>query len=178
MSDDGSTIVGWYDVNGPRLGVRWVNGQVAEFGTPTFPVGEALNVTPDGSTIVGMNAGLSQNPWLWTSAGGLQLLDRVAPNFNASANAVSDNGRIVAGLGGSTSFFPGDFSGRLLEEAGLKGFSVGPVGFSTLHSNFIVNSGGGTAAQARELIATAQERVYDRFGVRLTPEIEDLGELS
>ncbi len=73
---------------------------------------------------------------------------------------------------------PGDFSGRLLEEAGLKGFSVGPVGFSTLHSNFIVNSGGGTAAQVRELIATAQERVYDRFGVRLTPEIEDLGEPS
>ena len=37
---------------------------------------------------------------------------------------------------------------------------------------------GGTAAQVRALIATAKERVYDRFGVRLTPEIEDLGEPS
>lgn len=73
---------------------------------------------------------------------------------------------------------PGDFAGRLLEAAELKGYSVGPVGFSTLHSNFIVNSGGGTAAQVRELIASAQEIVFDRFGVRLTPEIEDLGEPS
>jgi UDP-N-acetylmuramate dehydrogenase len=73
---------------------------------------------------------------------------------------------------------PGDYAGRLLEAAGLKGFAIGPVGFSTLHSNFIVNSGGGTAAQVRELIATAQETVFDRFGARLTPEIEDLGEPS
>jgi UDP-N-acetylmuramate dehydrogenase len=71
---------------------------------------------------------------------------------------------------------PGDFSGRLLEAAGMKGFSIGPVGFSTLHSNFIVNEKGGTAAQVRELIATAQARVQEQFGVSLTPEIEDLGE--
>lgn len=71
---------------------------------------------------------------------------------------------------------PGNFAGKLLEESGFKGFSIGPVGFSTLHSNFIVNSGGGTAAQVRELIATAQAQVLDRYGVKLTPEIEDLGE--
>jgi UDP-N-acetylmuramate dehydrogenase len=71
---------------------------------------------------------------------------------------------------------PGNFAGKLLEESGFKGFSIGPVGFSTLHSNFIVNSGGGTAAQVRELIATARAQVLDRYGVNLTPEIEDLGE--
>lgn len=71
---------------------------------------------------------------------------------------------------------PGDFAGRLLEAAGLKGFAVGAVSFSTKHSNFIVNAGGGTAAQVRELIATAQARVLERFGVRLEPEIEELGE--
>lgn len=73
---------------------------------------------------------------------------------------------------------PGDYAGRLLEAAGMKGFAIGPVGFSTLHSNFIVNNGGGTAAQVRELIATARARVLDQFGVSLTPEIEDLGEPS
>lgn len=73
---------------------------------------------------------------------------------------------------------PGDYSGRLLEAAGMKGFAIGPVGFSMLHSNFIVNDGGGSAAQVRELIATAQARVLDQFGVSLTPEIEDLGEPS
>ena len=71
---------------------------------------------------------------------------------------------------------PGDFAGRLLEASGMKGFSVGPVAFSTKHSNFIVNSGGGTAAQVRELIATGKAEVLERFGVELMTEIEDLGE--
>jgi|SRR5579884_2552993 len=71
---------------------------------------------------------------------------------------------------------PGDFAGRLLEEAGLKEYRVGGVAFSRKHSNFIVNSGGATAAHVRELIATAQERVWERFGVRLEPEIEEIGE--
>ena len=71
---------------------------------------------------------------------------------------------------------PGDFAGRLLESAGLKGFAVGQVAFSTKHSNFIVNAGGGTAAQVRELIATAQVRVLAEFGVALATEIEPLGE--
>jgi len=71
---------------------------------------------------------------------------------------------------------PGDFAGRLLEAAGLKGFGVGAVAFSTKHSNFIVNAGGGTAAQVRELIAIGQERVRDEFGIQLEPEIEQIGE--
>jgi UDP-N-acetylmuramate dehydrogenase len=79
--------------------------------------------------------------------------------------------------GGSTFANPyPHYAGKLIEEAGLKGFMVGPVGFSTLHANFIVNQGGGTAANVRELIAHARSTVRDRFGVELTPEIEDLGE--
>jgi UDP-N-acetylmuramate dehydrogenase len=70
---------------------------------------------------------------------------------------------------------PGDFAGRLLEEAGMKGFAVGPVSFSTKHANFIVNAGGGTAANVRELIAAAQRIVFERCGVMLEPEIEQLG---
>ncbi|MGG7382315.1 hypothetical protein ACQ7B2_27370, partial [Escherichia coli] len=45
---------------------------------------------------------------------------------------------------------PGDFAGRLIEAAGLKGFAIGAVSFSTKHSNFIVNAGGGTAVQVLE----------------------------
>ena len=71
---------------------------------------------------------------------------------------------------------PGDFAGRLLEASGMKGFNVGPVAYSTKHSNFIVNSGGGTAEQVRELIATGKSEVRERFGVELITEIEDLGE--
>ncbi|MCA9860418.1 MAG: UDP-N-acetylmuramate dehydrogenase [Thermomicrobiales bacterium] len=70
---------------------------------------------------------------------------------------------------------PGDFAGRLIEEAGLKDFAVGGVRFSTVHSNFIVNDGSGTAEQVLELIAHAQDVVLDRFGVRLETEIEPIG---
>lgn len=71
---------------------------------------------------------------------------------------------------------PGDFAGRLIEAADLKGFSVGPVQFSTKHANFIVNNGGGTEAEVRELIAHAQAVVNQRFGVELKTEVEFLGD--
>jgi UDP-N-acetylmuramate dehydrogenase len=73
---------------------------------------------------------------------------------------------------------PGDFAGRLIEAAGLKDFAVGGVRFSTIHSNFIVNDGSGTAEQVLELIAHAQAVVFDRFGVRLETEIEPIGEFT
>ena len=71
---------------------------------------------------------------------------------------------------------PGDFAGRLLEETGMKGYRVGAAAFSAKHANWIVNAGGSTAKDVRELIATAQARVRERFGVELIPEIEEVGE--
>lgn len=71
---------------------------------------------------------------------------------------------------------PGEYAGRLLEVAEFKGFAVGGVSFSTKHSNFIVNAGDGTAANVRELIATAQSRIAEQFGIHLEPEIEEIGE--
>lgn len=73
---------------------------------------------------------------------------------------------------------PGDFAGRLIEAAGLKDFAVGGVRFSTIHSNFIVNDGSGTAEQVLELIGHAQAVVFDRFGVHLETEIEPIGEFT
>jgi UDP-N-acetylmuramate dehydrogenase len=71
---------------------------------------------------------------------------------------------------------PGDFAGRLLEACALKGFSVGGAMFSPKHANWIVNDGSATAANVRELIATAQERVLAEMGVELRREVEFLGE--
>jgi UDP-N-acetylmuramate dehydrogenase len=73
---------------------------------------------------------------------------------------------------------PGDFAGRLIEAAGLKGFAIGPVSFSSKHSNFIVNSGSGTAVQVLELIDHARQCILDRFGVTLHTEIEFLSRES
>jgi UDP-N-acetylmuramate dehydrogenase len=78
---------------------------------------------------------------------------------------------------GSTFANPdGDYAGRLLEVAGLKGFSIGAMQFSPKHANWVVNTGGGTAADAWALIQHGRRVVLDRFGVALRPEVERVGE--
>lgn len=66
----------------------------------------------------------------------------------------------------------GDFAGRLIEAAGLKGRSVGGVQVSPKHANFFVNTGGGTARDALALVELAEHEVFATFGVRLTREFE------
>ncbi len=71
---------------------------------------------------------------------------------------------------------PGDFSGRLIEEAGLKGTRVGKAQISPRHANFIVNTGGASAADVVGLIALARRTVRERFGVELELEVELRGD--
>jgi UDP-N-acetylmuramate dehydrogenase len=86
---------------------------------------------------------------------------------------------VEASLGSTFVNPPGDYAGRLIEQAGLKGARVGGVEVSSLHANFIVNPGGvGTATaedvvRLMELIQTTVER---HSGVRLTPEVQLIGE--
>ncbi|MBN2556973.1 MAG: UDP-N-acetylmuramate dehydrogenase [Anaerolineales bacterium] len=78
---------------------------------------------------------------------------------------------------GSTFMNPqGDFAGRLLEAAGLKGSKSGPVEISTVHANFILNSGGGKAADVLDLIRRMKTAVAKKFGVVLKLEIEMFGD--
>ena len=67
-------------------------------------------------------------------------------------------------------------AGRLIDECGLKGFSIGGAQISPVHANFVVNAGGATAADVRALIAHAQDVVAARFGKRLETEIGFIGE--
>lgn len=70
---------------------------------------------------------------------------------------------------------PGDHAGRLLEACGLKGLRVGGAEVSGRHANVIVNTGGATADDVRELMARMRGAVRERLGVDLVPEVEDLG---
>ncbi len=72
----------------------------------------------------------------------------------------------------------GDYAGRLIEAAGLKGHSEGHAGFSTLHANFIVNDGTANAQDYYTLIRLAQTRVKQQFGIDLELEIELLGDFD
>lgn len=67
---------------------------------------------------------------------------------------------------------PGNFAGRLIEQAGLKGERVGNVQVSSVHANFFVNRGGATANDVLRLIEIVRERVRAKFGVELELEIE------
>lgn len=71
---------------------------------------------------------------------------------------------------------PGDFAGRLIEAAGLKGKKVGRAEISERHANFIINLGGATAGEIRGLMEIARSEVEKKFAVRLEPEIRFLGE--
>jgi UDP-N-acetylmuramate dehydrogenase len=71
---------------------------------------------------------------------------------------------------------PGDFAGRLIDAAGLKGRCAGGAMVSEKHANFIVNTGNATAADVRELMRACQREVKERFGVDLVPEVELVGE--
>jgi UDP-N-acetylmuramate dehydrogenase len=72
----------------------------------------------------------------------------------------------------------GKSAGQLLEAAGCRGLRNGGVRFSEKHANFVENLGDGTTAQVLELMAAGRQRVHDRFGVVLEPEVQILGEVE
>ncbi|MGH3089420.1 MAG: UDP-N-acetylmuramate dehydrogenase [Rubrobacteraceae bacterium] len=71
---------------------------------------------------------------------------------------------------------PGDFPGRVIEAAGLKGRRVGQIEVSPVHANYFVNLGGGTAEDAIELMRIVRETVKDKLGIELEPEVRVVGE--
>ena len=66
--------------------------------------------------------------------------------------------------------------GYYIEQAGLKGYRIGGAEVSTLHANFIVNAGGATAADIKQLSEYVQQKVAEKFGIALKREIILLGE--
>ena len=71
---------------------------------------------------------------------------------------------------------PGYFAGTLIDQTGLKGYTVGGAQVSTKHAGFVVNIGGATAADVLQLISDVQAKVFAAHGVKLEPEVLVLGE--
>jgi len=69
----------------------------------------------------------------------------------------------------------GYFAGKLIEDAGLRGFSVGDAAVSEKHCGFVINKGNATSAEVYELICEVRKRVYENSGVTLEPEVIMLG---
>ena len=81
------------------------------------------------------------------------------------------------GSAGSTFKRPeGYFAGKLIEDAGLRGFRIGDAQVSEKHCGFVINRGKATAAEVRELMEEVIRRVEENSGVRLEPEVRRIGE--
>jgi UDP-N-acetylmuramate dehydrogenase len=71
---------------------------------------------------------------------------------------------------------PGDYAGRLIEAAGLKGKKIGKVEISQTHANFFINQDSAMASDYAALIRLVQQQVFKKFGISLELEIELLGD--
>ena len=80
------------------------------------------------------------------------------------------------GSAGSTFKRPeGYFAGKLIQDAGLRGFRIGDAQVSEKHCGFVINRGNATASEIAELIREVQRRVFENSGVRLETEVKFLG---
>lgn len=100
-------------------------------------------------------------------------LTRIADGFVAHRKKTQPPG---ASLGSIFKNPPGDYAGRLIETSGLKGHQIGGVQVSSIHANFIVNLGNGTASDYDALIQHVRQTVQVKTGVLLELEIERIGE--
>ena len=126
------------------------------------------------------HSALHENPrWIVLRAGytlgpgdPTELKDRIkefrAQRMNGSPNRPS--------CGSTFKRPPGDFPGRVIEAAGLKGTRVGQIEVSPVHANYLVNLGGGTAEDALALIELVREKVRERLGIELESEVRIVGE--
>lgn len=136
---------------------------------------DALELRYRGSKI--LDTALSERPIVLRA---WFRLDKDDPAAVSARNAKNISKRTSsqprAATGGSTFSNPqGDYAGRLIEAAGLKGFRLGKASISDQHANFIINHGGATANEIRGLIELARTAVHQKFGVELHPEIEYVG---
>lgn len=72
----------------------------------------------------------------------------------------------------------GYFAGKLIMDAGLRGFTVGGAQVSEKHCGFVINANEATAADVVSLMEQVSQNVYEKFGVRLEPEVKRLGEFE
>ncbi|MBU9712423.1 UDP-N-acetylmuramate dehydrogenase [Evansella tamaricis] len=70
------------------------------------------------------------------------------------------------------------YAGKLIEEAGLKGYSIGDAQISEMHANFIVNKGNATAKNVIDLITHIQQTIKEDFNVKLETEVEQIGKVT
>lgn len=111
----------------------------------------------------------------------MELKEGNAAEIQASMDALSVQRRTKQPIeypsAGSTFKRPeGYFAGKLIMDAGLRGYRVGGAQVSEKHCGFVINAGGATAADVMQLMSDVSAKVKEQFGVTLEPEVKRIGE--
>lgn len=123
-----------------------------------------------------------KHPWIVVSADmelepGVQEL--IAGKMEALKKRRQEKQPLNFPSAGSTFKRPeGYFAGKLIMDAGLRGYRVGGAQVSEKHCGFVINTGDATAADVRKLIRDVQNIVLKKFGVLLQPEVKFLGDVD
>jgi UDP-N-acetylmuramate dehydrogenase len=121
---------------------------------------------PDGTVVIGVTMRLRKGEPAQVSS---KLRELVSKRKSSQPSGLPNSGSMFRNP-------PGDYAGRLIEAAGLKGKRHGQAQIAERHANFIVNLGGAKAEEVRQLMELARSEVRRQFGVALVAEVKLLGE--
>jgi UDP-N-acetylmuramate dehydrogenase len=158
-----------------RQCIRWELGPSEFFGGIPGTVGGAL----------AMNAG-AHGGETWERVESVRTIDRCGEIHERAPREYSvayRSGKATQPLGlpscGSVFRNPrGDHAARLIDAAGLKGYSIGGAEVSEKHANFIINKGNATATDVEELIEHVRQTVIEAHGIELVHEVRIVGEVA
>ena len=153
-------VVRSVDVLYPGTGIMRLSAQELEFGYRTS------RVKHEHAIVLGAELELTPGD-----------IDGISSRIAELARQRREKQPLEFASAGSTFKRPeGYFAGKLIQDAGLKGYRVGEAQVSEKHAGFVINRGGASAAQIRELIEEVQRIVLENSGVQLEREVIFLGE--
>lgn len=143
------------------------------------PEGEVLTLSKEELDLSYRHSCIFDNNYIVLSAR-IQLTkgdaNQIKERMNELAQARRDKQPLEYPSAGSTFKRPeGYFAGKLIQDAGLKGYTVGGCMVSEKHAGFVVNHKGATASEVRFLIHQVQKKIMDQFGVLMEPEVRMIG---
>lgn len=162
----GGNVAGCLD----RALLLWSDGTVAEWSVEQFEyeyrssVLKRLSAAESPVVLAGLFTLIPGDPG---------ILAQRADEYMARRKATQPPG---ASMGSMFKNPAGDYAGRLIDDCGLKGVQVGGAQISPVHANFVVNRGGATASDVKQLIDLARTRVREKLGIELKLEIELIGD--
>lgn len=152
---------------------------VLEQVTVVTKSGEVRTVPADELGLSYRHSNVAENGWIVTEAVfSLKVGERneiTACMDDLKSRRISKQPLEFPSAGSTFKRPPGDFAGRLIEEAGLRGCSVGGAQVSEKHCGFVINRNQASSADIKDLMQKVQETVHEKSGVMLEPEVKFMG---